>query len=70
MIQTNILFSVNAIIETMKKHIKLMYEAKMYAEAMQTECALGLFIEQVESCDLYMVSYGNAMKTIERWKIK
>lgn len=70
MINTITLFSVNSIIETMQRHISLMEKAKLYPKAMETQCALGLFIEQVESYNLDSVCYETAMEKIKGWEKK
>lgn len=70
MINTITLFSVNSIMETMQRHISLMEKAKLYPEAMETQCALALFIEQVESYNLDSICYESSMEKIKGWNKK
>lgn len=68
MIETHLFISVDSIIETMKRHISLMYKFGLYAEAMQTECALATFIDEVKRYNLDLVYYETAKKKLEGWE--
>lgn len=68
MFEPKTFIAINAIIRTMKKHIKLMEKCDMHAEAMETEIALGVFLEYIRGFKTRVLNYEAFKKNIEEWE--
>lgn len=68
MFEPKTFIAINEIIRTMKKHIKLMEKCDMPSEAMETEIALGVFLEYTRGFRTRVLSYEAFKETIKEWE--
>lgn len=68
MFEAKTFIAINSIIRTMKKHIELMEKCDMYAEAMETEIALGVFLEYIRGFKTSVLNYEAYKQNIEEWE--
>jgi hypothetical protein len=68
MFEPKTFIAINEIIRTMKKHIALMEKCGMFAEAMETEIALGVFLEYTRGYKTRVLNYEAYKHNIEEWE--